>query len=120
MCFQVLCNLQAELHGVLPVSNSCFEPLQQTAVSWSNTMKQAAAVCNSLSMVNKLRVVGADVERSLFKAVEGRFRVRLACFISQCSTAVALTICFWKRRVHAHASNCEDCSCITYGIHSLA
>lgn len=60
---------------MLPVKKSCFQPLQQTAVSWSNTLKQAAAVCNSLIMVNKRTVAGVDVERSLYKAVEARFVV---------------------------------------------
>ena len=68
--------MQAELHGILPVRNTCFEPLQQSAVHWSNTLKQAAAVCNSLTMVNKRTVAGFDVERELFKAVEARFLVR--------------------------------------------
>lgn len=67
---------QAELHGILPVKSNRFEPLQQTAVHWSNTLKQAAAVCNSLTLVNKHTVAGFDVERSLFKAVEARFLVR--------------------------------------------
>ena len=71
------CQLQAELHGVLPVVDSCFVPLQQTAVYWSNTLKQAVAVCNSLVMITKTAVAGLDVERSLFRAVEARFLVCL-------------------------------------------
>ena len=77
--------MQTELHGVLPVKHTAvlkdsvkhshFEPLQQTAVAWNNSLKQAAAVCNSLTVINKHTVVGADMERSLFKAVEARFLV---------------------------------------------
>lgn len=93
---EMACLMQAELHGVLPVNKvlpankgllpankgvvpvnqSQFGTLQQTAVHWSSTLKQAAAVCNSLTMVNKHTVAGVDVERSLFKAVEARFKVR--------------------------------------------
>ncbi len=67
--------MQAELHGVLPVHKGSFEALQKSALRWGNRLKQAVAVCNSLSMVNKNTVVGADMERSMFKAVEARFLV---------------------------------------------
>ena len=67
--------MQAELHGVLPVHKSRFEPLQKSAFRWSNRLKQAVAVCNSLTYVNKGTVAGADMERSMFKAVEARFLV---------------------------------------------
>ena len=67
--------LQAGLHGVVPVHNAQFEPLQQSAHRWSNRLKQGVAVCNSLVAINKSTVVGADMERSMFKAVEARFLV---------------------------------------------
>ena len=67
--------LQAELHGVKPVHDGQFEPLQQSALRWSNRLKQGVAVCNSLVVINKSTVVGADMERSMFKAVEARFLV---------------------------------------------
>ena len=60
---------------MLPVQNSQFEPLQQSAHRWSNRLKQGVAVCNSLVFINKSTVVGADMERSMFKAVEARFLV---------------------------------------------
>ena len=63
----------------MPVLNGTFEPLQKTALRWSNRLKQAVAVCNSLVMINKSTVVGADMERSMFKAVEARFLVS-ACY----------------------------------------
>ncbi len=67
--------MQAELHGMLPVSNGCFEPLQRSALKWSNRLTQAAAVCNGLTMINKSTIAGDILERSLFKAVEARFLV---------------------------------------------
>ena len=67
--------LQAHLHGVLPVHKAAFTSLQQNALRWGNRLKQALAVCHSLSMVTKVEVAGADMERSLFKAVEARFLV---------------------------------------------
>ena len=57
------------------MNDGCFEALQHSAVRWSNTLKQAAAVCHSLTMVNKSTVAGVDSERSMFKAVEARFVV---------------------------------------------
>ena len=67
--------MQTELAGVLPVHKGEFQAIQQSALRWSNRLKQAVAVCNSLTMVNKNTVVGADMERSMFKAVEARFLV---------------------------------------------
>ena len=67
--------LQTELAGVLPVHKGEFQPIQQSALRWSNRLKQAVAVCNSLTMVNKNTVGGVDMERSMFKAVEARFLV---------------------------------------------
>ena len=60
---------------MVPVHNGEFEPLQQSAQRWSNRLKQGVAVCNSLVVINKTTVVGADMERSMFKAVEARFLV---------------------------------------------
>ena len=50
--------------------------LQQHALLWSNRLRQALAVCNGLALINKV-VVGLDMERNMFKAVEARFVVRL-------------------------------------------
>ena len=36
--------VQAHFHGVLPVTNGGFEPLQQDAIRWSNRQKQAFAM----------------------------------------------------------------------------
>ena len=67
--------MQTELAGVLPVHKGEFQAIQQSALRWSNRLKQAVAVCNSLTMVNKNTVVGMDMERRMFKAVEARFLV---------------------------------------------
>ena len=67
--------LQAHLHGILPVNNGVFGPLQQCALRWSNRLKQLCAVCNGLNMINKHVVAGVDLERALFEAVEARFLV---------------------------------------------
>ena len=55
-----------------------FQSLQQNALRWSNRLKQAFAVCNSLNMVGKAAVAGVDMERTLFKLVEARFLVSLS------------------------------------------
>ncbi|KAL0048212.1 hypothetical protein WJX82_010068 [Trebouxia sp. C0006] len=76
VCFDktgTLTHSVTELAGVLPVHKGEFQAIQQSALRWSNRLKQAVAVCNSLTMVNKNTVVGADMERSMFKAVEARF-----------------------------------------------
>ena len=80
--------LQARLHGVVPVQKAAFIPMQQSAVAWSNRLKQAFAVCHTLSSVSKSVVAGADTERFLFKAVEARFLVSrgfIADLIASCS-----------------------------------
>ena len=68
------CVVQAGLHGVVPVTRGCFEPLQENAFMPSNRLKQAFAVCNGLTMFNKSTVVGDDLGHRLFKLVEARFK----------------------------------------------
>ncbi len=72
---------QVRLHGVLPVNNGSFQPLQQCAAYWNDRFKQAAAVCNGLTWVSKRSVVGDDLERKLFVMVEARFVVRQGLFL---------------------------------------
>jgi hypothetical protein len=72
----VLLVVQAELHGVLPIQQAAFGPLQSHASRWTNQLRQAFAACHSLSMVSKSVVAGDDMERTLFKAVEARFLVK--------------------------------------------
>ena len=69
---------------MLPVHEGSFASLQQSALRWGNRLKQACAVCHSLSMVGKGSVAGLDVEHALFKAVEARFLVRLHCSVMSC------------------------------------
>ncbi|KAL0032691.1 hypothetical protein WJX79_003604 [Trebouxia sp. C0005] len=79
VCFDktgTLTGAVAELHGIIPVSNGSFEPLQQSAIRWSNALRQAAAVCNGLTLINKTTVVGEEVEQKVFKLVEARFKDR--------------------------------------------
>ena len=62
---------------MLPVSNGAFEPLQRSPLNWSNRLRQASAVCNGLTMINKSTIAGDTLERSLFRAVEASFLVQL-------------------------------------------
>ncbi|DBA94074.1 TPA: hypothetical protein ACH3X1_001722 [Trebouxia sp. C0004] len=76
VCFDktgTLTHSATQLAGVLPVHKREFQAIQQSALRWSNRLKQAVAVCNSLTMVNRNTVVGEDMERRMFKAVEARF-----------------------------------------------
>ncbi|DBA94899.1 TPA: hypothetical protein ACH3X1_002432 [Trebouxia sp. C0004] len=76
VCFDktgTLTDSLANLHGVLPVHEAAFDSLQQSGLRWGNRLKQMFAACHSLNMVSRSAVAGADVERSLFKAVEASF-----------------------------------------------
>ena len=84
--------VQAELHGVVPVQNGEFLAMQKSALRWFNRLKQAVAVCNSLNMVGRHTVVGVDMERTLFKAVEARFLVR-PCSGTSCTKRALLISC---------------------------
>ena len=68
-------DVQAELHGVLPVQQKAFVGLQRSGVNWSNRLIQAAAVCNGLTWVNRTAVVGEEAELSLYRLAEARFLV---------------------------------------------
>ena len=67
--------LQVKLHGVIPVEDGCLRPLQQSSAYWNVRLRQAAAVCNSLTWVSKATLAGDDLERRLFDMVEARFWV---------------------------------------------
>lgn len=62
---------------MLPVEEGKFTGLQQSAVRWPDTLKQAAALCTSLTLVNKRQVVGDLADQQAFKSVEARFVVSL-------------------------------------------
>lgn len=67
--------LQPELHGMLPVEGGKFTGLQQSATRWPEALKQAAALCTSLTLVSKSQVAGDLADKQAFKAVEARFLV---------------------------------------------
>lgn len=76
-CLRSACvcvRVQPELHGMLSVEEGQFSGLQCMAMRWPNRLKQAAAVCNSLTLINKSQVVGDAADKQAFKAVE-------ACFV---------------------------------------
>lgn len=52
-----------------------FLSLQSDAMRWPNGLRQAAAVCNSLTLIGKSKVVGELGERRAFNGVEAHFLV---------------------------------------------
>jgi len=70
--------LQPEFQGMLPVEEGEFTTLQRSAFRWPDRLKQAAAVCNALSLVSRKQAVGDVCEREVFKAVEAQFLVSRA------------------------------------------
>ena len=60
---------------MLPVAAGQFLSLQQDAVRWPNSLRQAAAVCNALTLINRSQVVGELGERRAFVKAEARFLV---------------------------------------------
>lgn len=68
--------VQPELQGMLPVVGGSFAALRRSALQWPNSLKQCAAVCNSLNLVNRQDVVGDAADFAAFRACEARFLVR--------------------------------------------
>ena len=60
---------------MVPVVEAEFAPLQHSAVWWPPWLRQAAAVCNALTLVHRNKVVGDAAELAMFKAVEAHFVV---------------------------------------------
>ena len=81
--------MQPELHGMLPVEEGQFLGLQCMAMRWPNRLKQAAAVCNSLTLINRSQVVGDAADKQAFTAVEARFVVSHTGLLACSSEAVA-------------------------------
>ena len=77
--------MQPRLHGMLPVADGKFQSqeVQQSAVRWPASLKQCAALCNSLSLVSKGVLVGDAADLAAFKACEATFLVRLAAHCRQ-------------------------------------
>ena len=80
-CDWAMC-VQPELHGMIPVSQGSFQALQQDAVQWPNSLKQSAAVCNSLNFVNKSQLVGDVADFAAFRLCEARFSVSSLYYLS--------------------------------------
>jgi hypothetical protein len=59
----------------MPVVEGNFASLQKDAVWWPVRLRQAAAVCNSLTFVRKNKVVGDAAEKKMCQAVEAHFVV---------------------------------------------
>lgn len=60
---------------MLPYEGGSLTALQQDAMHWPNSLKQCAAICNSLNRISKLQVVGDHADFTAFKACEARFLV---------------------------------------------
>ncbi|KAL3147625.1 hypothetical protein ABBQ38_014675 [Trebouxia sp. C0009 RCD-2024] len=76
VCFDKTGTLTANmsnLHGMLPLVEGQFLTLQLDAVRWPNDVRQAAAVCNALTLITKSQVAGELGEREAFNKVEARF-----------------------------------------------
>ena len=67
--------LQPDLQGLLPVVDGSFTQVQKNAFRWPDPLKQAVAVCNALTLINKKHVVGEVSEKKTFEAVEAQFLV---------------------------------------------
>ena len=103
--------MQPRLHGMLPVANSKFRKVQQSAVKWPASLKQCAALCNSLTLVNKGVLVGDAADLAAFKACEATFLVGLAAQSMQGTPTVqtngltyTVHACL-KRTVHARSTH---------------
>lgn len=54
-----------------------FTQVQKNALRWPDRLKQAVAICNTLTLINKNHVVGDVAEKEAFQAVEAQFLVSL-------------------------------------------
>ncbi len=94
--------LQLDVHGMVPVIPKAFAPLQKGAVIWPNRLRQAAAVCNALTYLDRGITVGDAAEKTLFKAVGAQFLViplprsahNSSCLRFDCCFAAYLLLCF--------------------------
>lgn len=95
------CVLQPELHGMIPVDNGMLTTAQRTAVLWPARVKQAVAVCNSLNLIAKNKVVGDLADQQGFRSVEAQFLVRLAYnhVMTSCASQLCVLVITWKSAV---------------------
>ncbi|KAL0045606.1 hypothetical protein WJX82_011184 [Trebouxia sp. C0006] len=76
VCFDktgTLTESEPDFHGMVPVIYQAFAPLQKGAVIWPNRLRQAAAVCNSLTYLDRGITVGDAAQKTLLKVVEAHF-----------------------------------------------
>lgn len=70
---------------MLPVVDGHFLPqLQKNSFRWPDRLKQAVAVCNTLTFISKSHVVGDVSEKEAFQAVEAQFLVSTAGIYITC------------------------------------
>jgi len=77
---------------MLSVADGAFGPLQKGAVNWSNRLRQAAAVCHSLTPLGRGTVVCDVAEKTIFKVVEAQFLV-MHCHLKRVAYLVLCALC---------------------------
>ena len=75
---------------MVPVISTAFAPLQKGAVLWPTRLRQAAAVCNALTYLDRGTIVGDAAEKSMFNAVEAQFVV--SCSVPKCTARLRCTV----------------------------
>ena len=86
-----------------------FGTLQQDPVHWSNSLKQCAAVCNSLNLINRQQIVGDLAAFTAFKACEARFLVsvwqcvRCRGYATMCPSSARKALLWHMVRAQCHA-----------------
>ena len=100
--------VQPDFHGMVPVIHKAFAPLQKGALIWPNRLRQAAAVCNSLTYLDRGITVGDAAQKTLLKVVEGQFLVILpppaeptATHACALTAALQRTSCCASVRLHS-------------------
>ena len=87
------CAAQFSWHAASDIRSLC-----RGAVNWSNKLRQAAAVCHSLTPVDRGSIAGDVAEKEMFRAVEAHFLVTPVdplCLIGSISVV----------------AQCEHCQC---------
>ena len=82
---------------MVPVEAGRFTGLQQSATRWPDSLKQAAALCTSLTLVGKGQVVGDVADKQALKAVEARFLVSVSFHAYSCVPFTRSHACSFAR-----------------------
>lgn len=103
---------------MVPVISKAFAPLQKGAVLWPTRLRQAAAVCNALTYLDRGTIVGDAAEKRMFNAVEAQFVV--SCSVLQCTAHLGCTLVFpqpakWQTRLMYLCSSCKT-ACAALGV----